>query len=414
MESFISSTKHFDVIVIGSGPGGATLAAYLAQAGLVVLVIEKQNFPRYHIGESLTGMAAEILNEFGLATELERRWFPRKGGVKVIGKDARNEFFVPVLQPTWQVRRAEFDDMLLQNAIGLGARHQPGTVKKILHQNGKVLGVSYQPHGEQVLQDVTARFVVDASGHGTVLSRQGIAGPLVYFDEFSRQVAIFTQFRHARRDPGLMGENTFLFYSEVHHWAWFIPVSPDVVSVGIVIPTSQVQTCGGAEAAWAWGLENINPELGWRVRGCERVEEIRTITNYAYNVEPFVGDGWLCVGDAHRFMDPIFSFGVSFSMLEARAASQAILRTMQTGDWRGPFTEYAAFCTRGQDVALDVIRYFWKFPVFFGYQTRGKTRKDIIRLLGSDCHTPEETPIVQVMRQTLAKYGDVARVNVNL
>jgi flavin-dependent dehydrogenase len=171
-----------------------------------------------------------------------------------------------------------------------------------------------------------------------------------------------------------------------------------------------VQACGGPEAALAWGLENLNPELGWRVRDCERVEEIRAIKNYSYNVEPFIGDGWLCIGDAHRFMDPIFSFGASFAMVEARAASKAILQAMQMDDWREPFAEYAAFCTRGQDVALDVIRYFWKFPVFFGYQTRGKTRKDIIRLLGSDCHKPEETPIVQVIRHSLHKFGHLPMV----
>src|SRR5262249_55306118 len=216
---------------------------------------------------------------------------------------------------------------------------------------------------------------------------------------------IFTQFKDARRDPGEMGDNTFLFYSETHHWAWFIPLSPDVVSVGVVLPGEKVKQRGGAESALAWALEELNPELRWRVAGCAQVEPVRTITNYSYSVDPFVGDGWLCIGDAHRFTDPIFSFGASFAMVEARAASNAILTALETGDCAEPFADYADFCNRGQNAARDVIRYFWKFPIFFGYQSRSELRHDLIRLLGSDCHSLSEIRALQVMRNALKKFG---------
>jgi FADH2-dependent halogenase len=247
--------------------------------------------------------------------------------------------------------------------------------------------------------------LADAGGRAAVLSRLGLAGRLVYDQEFVRQVAIFTQLRDTRRDPGDMGNNTFLFYSEVHQWAWFIPLSPTVTSVGIVLPGSRVRACGGAAAALRWGLDQLNPDLRWRVQGCAQVEPVRTLTNYSYAVEPFVGNGWLCVGDAHRFTDPIFSFGVSFAMLEARAAATAIVRALATGDCRAPFAEYAAYCNRGQQAAADVIRYFWKFPVFFGYQSRSALRKDIMRLLASDFYDVDDMRALQIMRRALAKYA---------
>ena len=396
---------YFDVAIIGCGPGGSSLAVYLARIGLSVLALEKEAFPRYHIGESLTGMSTNVLRDFALVEEMNRRQFPQKGGVKVIGQGAKNEFFVPVLQQTWQVRRDEFDQMLLENAIRCGATHRYGTVKEIVRDGDKVVGLRYQPQEapNMTLKEVRCRIIADASGLATLFSKFRIAGPRVYFDEFARQAAVFTQFKNAVRDPGAMGNNTFIFYSETHHWAWFIPLSPDVVSIGTVMPTSRVKACRGAEAALAWGLEHINPDLCRRVQGATQVESVRAITNYSYSIEPFVGNGWLCVGDAHRFIDPIFSFGASFAMVEARAASQAIIKALQTGDCTKPFSEYADYCNRGQDVALDLIRYFWKFPIFFGYQTRSAMRKDFVRLLSSDCHDVSELPAVQIMRKALRK-----------
>jgi FADH2-dependent halogenase len=398
----VAVLESFDTVIVGGGPAGSVLGAYLAQAGTSVLILEKTAFPRYHIGESLTGISTNVLNDFGLGSELDRRKFPRKGGVKVIGKDAESEFFVPVLQSTWQVRRDEFDQMLLDNAIGKGATHRRACVNRVIRDGEKVTGVAYTLHGEQDEREVRCRVLADASGQAALLSRAGVAGPIVP-TVFGKQVALFAQFPGARRDPGIMGNNTFLFYSETNHWAWFIPLSPDLVSVGIVLPGEKVRQSGGAEAAFRWGAEHLNPDLAERLRGCEMVEPVRAATNYSYSVDPFVGPGWLAVGDAHQFSDPIFSFGVSFAMLEAREASRAILKSFEDGNQAASFHEYRDFCVRGQTAALDVIRYFWQFPVFFGYQSRGEMRKDIIRLLGSDCHSATEPRALTQMRKALAK-----------
>lgn len=393
---------EYDVVVIGCGPAGSCLSTYLARAGLSVLAIDKSAFPRYHVGESLTGMATTIIQELGLAEEMNCRDFVPKRGVKAIGTGGRNEFFVPVLNPTWQVRRAEFDEILLNRARKEGVEACTGTIRKVIRDGERVTGVCYRStNGEE--REVHARWVADCTGQSTLFSTLGIASKRIVDPEFGKQQSVFTQFRNAQRDPGELGLNTYIFYSHLHHWAWFIPVSPDVTSVGIVVPANEVRALGGPQKTIDWGLEHLNPELAGRFDDATQVEPARAISNYAYRVKRYVGDGWLCVGDAHQFIDPIFSFGVSFALVEAKKASEAIVEILNGARARPLLTSYTEYCDRGQAVASDLIRYFWKFPTFFGYLARGKTKRDMIRLLGSDCHAVEGIPALDIMRKSLAE-----------
>lgn len=251
---------NYDVLVIGGGPGGSTTAAYLGRMGYDVLLIEKSNFPRFHIGESLTGMAAEVIEDFALESQMSKHKFPVKGGVKVLGKGAKSEFFVSVLRPTWQVRRAEFDDVLLENAINHGVTRIKAQAKGVIKKGEQVIGLTYIQKGSDDCKSVYAKYIVDASGSMTFMSKIKEAGEQKFEDEFKSQVALFSHFKNVRRDPGAMGDNTFLFYSDVNEWAWLIPLSKDTVSIGIVIPAERIRKLGGMEKTVEWGIENINPQ----------------------------------------------------------------------------------------------------------------------------------------------------------
>lgn len=401
----MSGHASYDVVIIGGGPGGATAAYDLAGAGVSVLMIERERFPRYHIGESLTGLVGDFIREMGLAEAMDERLFPLKSGVKVIGREAKGEFFVPVLRPTWQVRRDEFDQIMLDRAVASGAQLRLGTVVAVQRTQDRVSGVHYVPAGadRQSAIAVRAQVVIDASGQHTLLSRLGVAGPR-QVDAFGRQIAIFSQYRNVVRDPGQMGNNTFIFYSKVHHWSWFIPLSPEVVSIGVVLPVDLYKEHGDSpERIMSWGLENINPDLTARVQSAVRVDDVHVIRNYSYRIDPFVGNGWLCIGDSHRFADPIFSFGVASAMLEARKASSVIVSALQSGSCAQPFAEFEAFSNLGQDGIYDLVRYFWKYPAFFGIQSRGKLRKDIIRMFAGDVFSQEVQQPLAGMRHSL--YG---------
>ncbi|PRP93392.1 hypothetical protein ENSA5_42910 [Enhygromyxa salina] len=372
----------------------------LAQRGLSVLVVEKDPFPRYHVGESLTGTGGDFIARVGLADQMAAFDFPAKPGVKVVGREGA-KYFVPVLRPTWQVRRAEFDNLLLEHAMAKGAEHVLGTVTDVILDGERVVGLTLSTAaGDE--QSLRCSMVIDASGQGVFMSRKEIAGPR-RVAAFSRQIALYSQFKGVEPDVGEQFNSTVIFYRDTYHWAWLIPISSDTVSIGIVLPTTSYKLRGGtAKAAMAWGLGHLNAELTERTREAEQVEDMHVSRNYSYRVDPFVGPGWLCVGDSHCFTDPIFSFGASLAMTEAEAAADTVAAAIADPSAEPELlASYAHYCNTGQGRASELIRYFWKFPAFFKFLTQGQYRDDLIRLLAGDCFTPEPLPATLEMRANL-------------
>lgn len=399
MEGF----KHYDVVIIGSGPAGSLCGIECRKKGMSVLCIEKEQFPRFHIGESLTGNAGQIIRDLGLADEMNAAGFPDKPGVNVIGSLSNNEFFIPILAPTWQVRRSDFDSMIKRRAVEHGVEYQIGLVKDVIQDQGKVVGAIYTAN--DIEHQVRSKVLVDASGQSTFLSRKGIAGKR-QIEFFSQQIASFAHYQGVERDLPPFSTNTTILYSKQYHWSWIIPISADTDSLGIVIPKDlYYQECKNPDEAIAWGMEHISPELKRRFKNAERIAEPQSMADFSYRIEPFVGDGWLCIGDAHRFLDPIFSYGVSFAMKEGIQAATAIEQAINSQDWQTPFYAYRDWSNGGQQIAADLIRYFWIYPIFFGYQMQNPDLRDeVIRLLGGCCFDCEGWKAPTIFRNAIAEY----------
>lgn len=413
-------TIQTDVAIVGGGPGGATAALYLLREGLRPLIIERDSFPRYHIGESMTGECGAILRDLGLADEMVRAGHPQKQGVKVFGPSGKTRWWIPVMARetpdtmtpafTWQVRRSAFDDMMLREARAKGAAFLRGDAVEVLQDaDGTVTGVIVEcPDGERVR--VEARVTIDASGKRMFFTHQGITSDKV-MGRYDKQVAIFSQIAHPVRDDGpdrdMHPDNTLIFYKEKFHWAWFIPLDEASVSVGVVAPGAYFSGCQESREAYLRReLLELNSELTARIQDASLIEEARAIPNYSYHCRTFTGRGWIALGDAHRFIDPIFSFGLFVSMKEAQLAAPQIRafidgRLPREGN---PFLAHQERLERGLDGVQALIDGFWENPVGFAHLAHGsKYRDDIIDLFAGRIYMDEETPGLQQLARMAAK-----------
>jgi flavin-dependent dehydrogenase len=378
-----------DVAIIGGGPGGAAASMYLARKGIRSTIIEKTKFPRYHIGESMTGELGGLLRDLGLEDKMIAQKHPVKLGVRVYGPGGKGSFWVPVMarspegklvnQTTWQVRRSVFDEMMLAEAASRGANVILAEALEPIRDGDRVCGVRVRtPEGR--LAKVDSKVLVDATGHGTFLARSGLTSAKDR-GRYDKQVAIFSQVAGAIRDPAPHDGNALIFYQKKFHWAWFIPLDQETVSVGVVTPVDYYKSRNESKQDFlVRELRELNGELSRRLPKIDLTEETRGIPNYSYEVKEFSGKGWLCLGDAHRFIDPIFSFGLYFSIKEASFAAPAIADYLggATANDENPFAEFQQLATSGMDVIQDMMDAFWEEPFAFALIVHQKHPEDII------------------------------------
>lgn len=411
-----NGTNKRDVVIVGGGPAGAATALYLLQAGLKPLMLENAQFPRYHIGESMTGESGACMRTLGLEQPLIKEGCAIKYGVKVYGADGKNAFWVPVAERTpdgdlretwtWQVLRSKFDQMLLDTAIERGCEFLPcEALAPLSDADGRVTGIRFRtPRG--TAEDIQSEVVIDASGQATFLANRGITSPKER-GSYDKQVAIFSQVAGAIRDPGKAAGNTLIFYREKNHWAWFIPLNDEVVSIGVVVPSSYFNARKLSKADFLREeLGTLNPELSKRVPDLTFVEEVRAASNYSYHVKQFTGPGFLCVGDSHRFVDPIFSFGLFLAVKEGQFAASAVAEHIGGGtrDTANPFADYETIAERGQDILQDLIDCFWDYPWPFSYIVHRAHKEDMIDCFAGRIHDDRiwKSEGVTAMRNLLA------------
>ncbi|MBM4021573.1 MAG: NAD(P)/FAD-dependent oxidoreductase [Planctomycetes bacterium] len=328
-----------DVVVIGGGPAGATTAALIAERGSAVVLFERERFPRYHIGESLIPETFWVLERLGILPHLRGGRFVEKHSVQFVsdqGKLSAPFYFADYKDHessrTWQVNRAEFDRMMLDNARSKGVEvHEAVRVLEVLFENGRAVGVRVAD-GSGGQRIVRCRVVVDAAGQSTLIQdRLGLRR----WDPDLKKAAIWTYWRGAVREKGRDAGATLVLQTEGKKgWFWYIPLADNVTSVGVVADHDHLFDGRAArDPAVIYAAEvGCCPGLVPRLAGAERIEPFRIAKEYSYRSRQVAGDGWVLVGDALGFLDPLYSSGVLLALKSGALAADAISAALERGD----------------------------------------------------------------------------------
>lgn len=403
--------ESHDVIVIGAGPAGSTAAALLAEKGRRVLVLEKERFPRYHIGESLMPYCYFTFERLGVLPKIEAMAFVEKFSVQFVGRDGRVStpfyFFQHFDHPaakTWQVPRADFDQMLLDNARAKGAevREETEVTRLLTGPGGEVTGVCTRGR-DGAVHEHTARVVIDATGRDALhLRKTGTRRR----DPHLNKVAIWTYYRGAKRDPGLDAGSTTVAYLEGKGWFWHIPLRDDVVSSGIVAERDYLfRDTQDPRAIFEREIRN-NPWIEEHLSCGKQFGEYWVTGEYSYRGEHCAADGLVLVGDAFAFLDPVFSSGVFLALKTGELAADAVDAALARP---GPVTA-DAFNEYGERVcgAIETMRkivyafYDPKFSFADLIRARGDQRGPLTDCLIGKIDGPDYAPLFDAMSRFAA------------
>jgi flavin-dependent dehydrogenase len=371
-----------DVVIIGGGPAGSVCACRLASLGRRVVVLERDRHPRFHLGESLLPNSLGVLEAIGALDEVRSRFIVKRAARFVDGADARrstrypfSEAFHPKWDHAFQVPRDQFDELLFRRAGKCGAELREGwEVTRVAFEEkpGSATGRTRGPMPRAIGVDarapdgktetIVARFVVDASGRDAFIARGARdVVRLAYLD----RTALFTQTRGAWRDEGeRMGDIQIVVFGagEERGWFWLIPFADGRTSAGAVVSSAWIRahrSIGGPEALFDAALAE-SPTMGGMLAGAERLFPPRATADFSFRVGSIRGDGWLALGDATGFIDPLFSTGAHLAMYSALRAADAIdeaLRADNVGAQR--FEAWEAEIRAGADLFLGAVQAFY-------------------------------------------------------
>jgi halogenation protein CepH len=375
--------EDFDVVVIGGGPGGSTAATMLAMQNNRVLLLEKEKFPRYQIGESLLPATIHgICRILGLSEELKKAGFVRKlGGSFRWGTNPTPWTFSFSTASTisapksyaYQVERAKFDNMLLRNAAnkGVDVREQH-SVQNLIFEDGRVSGVEFLDEAGNAGTAI-AKYVIDASGHKSHIYKH--VGERIY-SNFFQNLALFGYYENGGRfDPPRDGNIFCAAFDE--GWFWYIPLSATLTSVGAVVSKEHADRLkDGHEEAMNRFIASC-PEISSLLANATRVTEgiygeLRVRRDWSYTNEHFWAPGLVLVGDAACFIDPVFSSGVHLATYSALLAARSINSILNDGmdeqrcfeefekRYRREFRNFYEFLSAFYDMHQNEESYFWR------------------------------------------------------
>ena len=407
-----------DVLVVGGGPAGSTMAALLAEAGRDVVVIEKAHHPRFHIGESLLPANAQLFDRLGVREQVEAIGMP-KYGVEFVSPDHDHRQFIEFIEAwdksmpyAWQVRRSELDELLFRDAATKGARTFEGQrVREVAFDGDGALAEVELADGSR--RQWRARFVVDASGRDTLLANQ------LRCKQKNRRhnsSALYGHYTGAERLPGKLEGNITIFWFE-HGWFWFIPLADGTTSIGAVCWPHYLKSRKNPLPEFFADTIALCPPLAARLAGASLVDgRVYATGNYSYGSAKSSGERFLMIGDAYAFVDPVFSSGVYLAMqsafdgvgvvqavLDGRPDAAALRRAFDRRVRHGP-REFSWFIFR---VTNPTMRDFFMSP-----QNPFRVKEALISLLAGDVYG--RTPIwpsIRILKALyyLVSFGNLAR-----
>jgi 1H-pyrrole-2-carbonyl-[peptidyl-carrier protein] chlorinase len=420
----------FDVGIIGGGPAGAAMGCYLAKAGVSCAIFERELFPRPHVGESFVPSSTRIFKELDFLRVMEAHKFPRKYGATWtaspqvrpysmdwkgvaadcqpaagISAESRADIrFEERAQPgvdqpyTYHVDRGRFDLALLQHANEAGAQVCEGLdVKRVDFRDGGDPDIVMMLGPREIRTRV--RLVVDASGRRTLVGSQlklKIKDPV--FDQY----ALHTWFEGFDRGGVAAESNIHIhFLPLTNTWVWQIPINDSTTSIGVVTQKKNFLGSRQSREAFFWDCLRTREDLWARVERARKVRPLKEEADYSYAMTQFTGDRYLLLGDAARFVDPIFSTGVSIALNSARFASRDVIAALANGGLsRGAFRTFESTMKRGVKNWYNFITVYYRLNVLFTHFVQSPAhRLDVLKLLQGDVYDEEPPAVLSLMRQ---------------
>lgn len=422
----MSEVESFDVGIIGGGPAGSALAAYLAREGMSCVVLEAEKFPRPHVGESLVPASTRVFKDLDFLVKMEEAGFVHKYGAVWTADDTRPlyEHDWEGLDPdcaadirfeernqegveqnyTYHVDRGKFDQLLLEHAAEFGATvREECRVLDVNFDDPAAPLITYRNGSGTGEKQIKTRLVVDASGRKTLLGR---LKKIRVLDPVFDQYACHTWFDNYDRTKtdvkGGHGDHIFIHFLPLSNsWVWQIPITETITSIGVVTQKKNFQKSKMAREEFFWDCIKSRPVLYRELKAADQVRPLTDEGDYSYSMKEICGDGWALVGDAARFVDPIFSSGVSIALNSAKLAAKAIIGAKDSGAFpKSIFDDYEATMRRGTRNWHSFITVYYRLNVLFTWCLMNeKYRLDILKLLQGDVYDEEEPPVLAEMRK---------------